>query len=585
MKRCMLLWVIVFLIGIQITVNAQDLAVSDVQNSGCVRETRADAAPGIPTITLLKEGNILTVNLQNYWSTCDTQDLEVTPTINDGSNGVPCSVFINVVPIHGELAASCICPYNISFTVHGVEADSFYLNCWWFKGRVNLTEGEPLALSNEYYPEGTKWTEIRLDTLNYDSWYSKVGDEWVPNFKTVEYSVKGTYPYYSETFGDNSLKCVYTTSKEWTDSLSLLIHEGIINEYDNYERGVMATVPVYLDYWDVPFPASAYNFDWRVGMAINFIDICLTNGDVIPDKPDFGIIEEIKEGNFGGIKPLKYTDVNGVRIIQGIGVTTWNDGECLFGPVKPYNALSAWGAIEPEERHYRSMLVHFERNGEVLYNVWPGTPDDMVTYTEGQMATIILPTTPDASKGKYYRLDRCEDGKIIFEQEPNPKARVPYIIVPNQDFFIDLSMLDLAGLSQDSVSIKGISFIGSYRSEELESKEGWYVDIIDTTPDCSLSPSWETEKGTFLIGALRAYLSWEDPYSQGPTKGEPVKLEIVLHDNGTSIAEMESDRVRSEKYDDAIYDLSGLRVDNRLQTTDNRPRGIYIQNGKKRAKL
>ena len=34
-----------------------------------------------------------------------------------------------------------------------------------------------------------------------------------------------------------------------------------------------------------------------------------------------------------------------------------------------------------------------------------------------------------------------------------------------------------------------------------------------------------------------------------------------------------------------IYDLSGRRVDNRLQTTDNRPRGIYIQNGKKRAKL
>ena len=26
----------------------------------------------------------------------------------------------------------------------------------------------------EYYPEGTKWTEIRLDTLKYDNWYSKV---------------------------------------------------------------------------------------------------------------------------------------------------------------------------------------------------------------------------------------------------------------------------------------------------------------------------------------------------------------------------------------------------------------------------
>ena len=207
---------------------------------------------------------------------------------------------------------------------------------------------------------------------------------------------------------------------------------------------------------------------------------------------------------------------------------------------------------------------------------------NFVTFTEGQMATIILPTTPDASKGKYYRLDRCEDGKIIFEEELNPQARVPYITMPNQDFTIDLSTLDLAGLSQDTVSIQGIRFIGSYTSERLESKEGWYVDIIDTTPDCSLSPSGEMEKGVFLIGALRAYLSWEDPYSQGPTKGEPVKLEIVLHDNGTSIAEMESDRVRSEKYDDAIYDLSGRKIDSSLFTLHpSLKKGVYIQNGKK----
>ena len=30
-------------------------------------------------------------------------------------------------------------------------------------------------LAQEYFPEGTKWTEIRLDTLKYDSWYSKFG--------------------------------------------------------------------------------------------------------------------------------------------------------------------------------------------------------------------------------------------------------------------------------------------------------------------------------------------------------------------------------------------------------------------------
>ena len=98
----------------------------------------------------------------------------------------------------------------------------------------------------------------------------------------------------------------------------------------------------------------------------------------------------MKEGDFGGVRPQKYVDLdgkapidsqkpgnrdtNGGRIIQGIGITEWNDGECLFGPPNPYNALrmldDGRGNMYPE-RHYRSMLVHFERNGEVIYDIWP----------------------------------------------------------------------------------------------------------------------------------------------------------------------------------------------------------------------
>ena len=70
----------------------------------------------------------------------------------------------------------------------------------------------------------------------------------------------------------------------------------------------------------------------------------------------------------------QYVDSQGGRIIQGIGITEWNDGECLFGPLRAYFALQMLvddrlGSYP--ERHYRSMLVHFERNGEVLYDIWP----------------------------------------------------------------------------------------------------------------------------------------------------------------------------------------------------------------------
>lgn len=227
--------------------------------------------------------------------------------------------------------------------------------------------------AQEYFPEGTKWTEIRLDTMKYNSWYSKVGDEWVPNYETIEYLVQGEYTdKYSDTY-----KCIYTNGPEWTDSLALLIQER--------DNRVWVTV---LDNYDVenPYvlcPAEAYQFDWSVGKGLYFEDILMSNvTDSYCYHYYFGIISEIKEGDFGGVRPLKYVDLDGKapvdpqqpgnrdteggRIIQGIGVAEWKDGECLFGGPNPYETL--YGL---DNRHYRSMLVHFERNNEVLYDVWP----------------------------------------------------------------------------------------------------------------------------------------------------------------------------------------------------------------------
>lgn len=440
-----------------------------------------------------------------------------------------------------------------------------------------------LYAQEEYFPEGTKWTEIRLDTLKYNNWYSKVGDEWVPNFETIEYRVQGEYGKASDNYWNAPYKCVYTNSAEWTDSLTLLISEGEINELPT---GVLATV---LDV-DQPLCPSSYPFEWEIGTMIRFKSILAANATAIfhPGLFDFGVVEEIREGDFGGVRPLKYSDVKGVRMIQGIGVATWNDGECVFGPLEPYNASPT---PHEESRHYRSMLVHFERDGEVLYDVWPEI-NEPVTYTEGQMATIILPTEPDASKGKYYRLDRCEKvegqtkGQIVFEQELQPRARVPYIIVPSEDFSIDLSSLDLEGLTKDSVSIEGISFIGSYQREELPALTdvSSYIDIIDTTPDCSLSPSGETGQKA-VIGALRAYLSvrWDDPIDYGGTRGPQERLEVVLRDHGTSIGQpREEEMVNGKSSNGECFDLCGRKIVNGNRSNGKYPKEIYIEKGRKR---
>ena len=435
-------------------------------------------------------------------------------------------------------------------------------------------------VSADYFPQGTKWTEIRLDTLKYDSWYSKVGDEWVPNYETVEYSVKGTY---TPKYWESPFKCVYTNSQEWTDSLTLMLWEG---EYNGDEKCVLATIPPLMEpdgYSYVLHPGWAYQFNWNVGKMLEFKDITSSNTTAIypPGTFDFGKIEEIKEGDFGGVRPLKYTDINGVRIIQGIGVTTWNDGECLFGPVETYNALRFFGFLNPyldNRKEYRSMLVHFERNGEVLYDAWP--TKEIVSYTKGQMATIILPTEPDANKGKYYRLDRCEDGKIIFTEEFHPKARTPYIIMPKEDFCIDLNTLDLDGLLRDTISVKGASFIGSYCHEELSCQDGFYIDIIDATPDCQADDSNQRKAA---VGALRAYLvaPWDDPYAQGGSRGVTVKREIVLKDNPNGIESLIPNPSPSEK--GTIYDLSGRKVNSQFSILNSqlKQKGLYIKDGKK----
>ena len=121
--------------------------VSDVKNSGCLNETRGVESQRVPTIVLTKEGSVLSVQLLNYEENCCVEEFEVTSNISGGSNGVPLSLSISVGPV-AEMDCDCICPFNVSFTVRDLEPNSFYLDCWWYKGIVNLTEGQPLVLED-----------------------------------------------------------------------------------------------------------------------------------------------------------------------------------------------------------------------------------------------------------------------------------------------------------------------------------------------------------------------------------------------------------------------------------------------------
>ena len=167
MKRNLLFILVVslFQIGTGIALNAQELSVSDIQNSDCQRGTRARANGNETrrTIVLTKEGTILTVQILGFVSNCATEGFDVTPSMSGGSDGENCSVSVGVEPIEPEVSSTCVCPFNVSFTLHGLEANSFYFSCWWYKGQVNLTEGEPLTLESITEP-------VQIDDW-YCDWY------------------------------------------------------------------------------------------------------------------------------------------------------------------------------------------------------------------------------------------------------------------------------------------------------------------------------------------------------------------------------------------------------------------------------
>ena len=170
--------------------NAQELNVSDKQNSGCLGMTRSSEdepmpIERIPTIILQKEGNILSVELQNYTSNCATSDFNVNSSISEGSEGSPSILSVNVTPVTGEELADCICPFNVSFTIRNLEANSFYLKCWWYEGMVELTDREPLVLEYrkvEAFIDGASYQLLKvMHKAMLMSWVIGEGELHIPS--------------------------------------------------------------------------------------------------------------------------------------------------------------------------------------------------------------------------------------------------------------------------------------------------------------------------------------------------------------------------------------------------------------------
>ena len=188
---------------------AQDLTVSDTENSGCT--SHAPSYDGedepIPTIVLEKEGTILSMHLINVVSNCATLDFDVKSTLEEGIEGAPCSLTVWVNAVTGEEVADCICTFNVSFTIRDLESNTFYLKCWWYEGLVELTEGESLVLQDVK-------EDVSIDGLNYTlrkafrramvATNKEAGEALIPSELSYEGQTYTVTSIYHDAFRDNT---------------------------------------------------------------------------------------------------------------------------------------------------------------------------------------------------------------------------------------------------------------------------------------------------------------------------------------------------------------------------------------------
>ena len=143
-----------------------------------------------------KEGDAVNVELLNYYANCATTGFEVIADV--GSDNTMVDVSVSPIML---MEADCTCPYNISFKLHGLTADSFYLTCWWFSGQVAFDETGEIRLERIIKDVTIDGVKYRLFTSTRQAAFWRCdmeqgGELVIPSEVTVDgvdYTVTGIF--------------------------------------------------------------------------------------------------------------------------------------------------------------------------------------------------------------------------------------------------------------------------------------------------------------------------------------------------------------------------------------------------------
>ena len=260
-------------------------------------------------------------------------------------------------------------------------------------------------------------------------------------------------------------------------------------------------------------------------------------------------------------------DETGVNEVEYYG-TTDAEGHYVVSVTKNSNPYYSYN-MSVNAVGYPNFVVRtpFTAGGS-FYDYYPKetTLWNRLDFKKDQKSTIILPATPDPSLGRYYRYDHLEGTggqTVVFVREDEPKANVPYVIFPNNDFSIDLNEYDYATLPEPSfVPLVPDQIYNPYGLYGTYSSIVGRFYVFDNTPDCCKGEAPNSPR----VGPFRAYLY----ASMGTTTEFDSSCVFVGEQTG-----IESMNNVQRTMNNVLFDLQGRRIQGSPK------HGVYIQNGKK----
>ena len=141
----------------------------------------------------------------------------------------------------------------------------------------------PVDFASKYFPIGTKWTEVRIDTTKHKSWFRKEKGEWVPNYERVDYYVTEAHNLPSK-YDNVMYRAVYCQRDGRPDSLCQFVTEdiapnGAVDVYTNYPTS-FENSEYTLNYWELD-RIYLFDYPYKIGDGLASIAYIMSGHSLI----------------------------------------------------------------------------------------------------------------------------------------------------------------------------------------------------------------------------------------------------------------------------------------------------------------